>query len=81
METTHPTDKFINKADFHKTVVPYPQHLEYPLHLHGPNGAVKVVQSDRERDTALEAGWKRSPAEVVETVKPGPKSKHAETAA
>jgi hypothetical protein len=39
-------------------------YLEYPRHLHGPNGTFVVVHNDTERDLQLARGWYLWPTDV-----------------
>lgn len=50
-------------------------YLEYPRHLHGPNGTFVVVHNDTERDLQLAKGWYLWPTDVpVKAVDPSPET-------
>lgn len=54
-ESTHETDKHVNKGDFHNTKVPY-EYREYPLMLHG-EPAIKVVTDEKTLNVAILQGY------------------------
>lgn len=60
VEVTHPTDKHINKLDFHKTVVPHDGNSdfdrEWPRAIYKPP-QIRVAKDERAFNAALLAGW------------------------
>ncbi|MDP7337703.1 MAG: hypothetical protein QF786_00175 [Vicinamibacterales bacterium] len=74
--STAPIDELINDTDAHKTRTDRP-YAEYPRHMHSAGGGTRIVNSDEEREQALDVGYTLQPGGEPRKKKPAPAAEAA----